>query len=462
MEDAHFKMEDAPFLAKFYTVFRDGVKAKGLHDKFPGLFPRDDDAASESAPATFGALGEQSEVSAVGDGTAPGVEPKRRRGRQGRIRSHFEQLLLDKAFPKCKQASRNRYISQLYSMFCKCSWAGASSSSEGQGPLSMLSLAFLSKPTDVSGHLDRLSLETRVGALTAFVAALTFERDRAASAGERAGYETLRLIYFNMLSTAKVAQADDSKPRAQTEKQRKKWVRYNALDTAVGTLKAAVEELCAKCRADKRTMTAKEYEMVTKLGLLAWFVKHMPPRNAEASKLYAASADQRLVHEAGTERKHEECNWLYGLSREGDAPTIVYHDHKEKGSMGVVTTLPTQDCFLEFTEGMRLYIGVMYASIGVPSGEITPLFVDYQHFLLSGEVRPLSIKQIETVLGATTKAMVGKWLGCRMLRTIFASYHRKGDATVGFPARDLGEAAVAYGMLHSLGTHRRVYCVLTE
>ena len=90
------------------------------------------------------------------------------------------------------------------------------------------------------------------------------------------------------------------------------------------------------------------------------------------------------------------------------------------------------------------------------------MFIDYEHFLLSGEVRPLSIKQIEKVLGDTTQAMVEKWLGCQILRTIFASYHRKGDATVGFPARDLDEAAVANGMLHALGTHRRVYCVLTE
>jgi hypothetical protein len=310
--------------------------------------------------------------------------------------------------------------------------------------------------------LDRLSLESQVSSLYTFVGALAFVRDRAASDGERAKLEELRLIYDKMRSTAKDAQADDSKPRAQTEQQRRHWVRYRDLDIAVGKLKAAVEELCAKCRAEERKMTAEEYEMVTKLGLLAWFVKHMPPRNSEASKLYAASAGQRQVHEADPERKHAERNYLYGLSSEDDEPTIVYHAHKNMATMGDVTIRPTQDCFAEFTECMRLYTDAMYANIGRPSGEVTPLFVDYEHFLLSNEVRPLTIEQIVAVLGATTKAMVGKWLGCQILRTIFASYHRKGDATVGFPARDLDEAAVADGMLHALLMHRLVYSVCTE
>ena len=376
--------------------------------------------------------------------------------------SDFEQLLLAEAFPKCTELTRKQNLSRLYAMHCKCRGDVASTSSEGQGPLSMRSLDFLTKSADVSGHLDGLSLESQVNSLHTFVAALAFVRDRAASVGERAELEKLRLIYDKMRSTAKDAQADDSKPREQTDQQRKSWVVYSALDIAVGKLKDAVEELCATCRAEERKMTAEEYEKVTKLGVVAWFVKHMPPRNAEAAKLYAASAGQRLVHEADTERKHANRNYLYGLSSEGDAPTIVYHDHKNKATMGDVTIRPTQDCFLEFTECVRLYIGVMYANIGVPSGDVTPLFIDYEHFLLSGEVRPLSIKQIEKVLGDTTQAMVEKWLGCQILRTIFASYHRKGDATVGFPARDLDEAAVANGMLHALGTHRRVYCVLTE
>ena len=43
------------------------------------------------------------------------------------------------------------------------------------------------------------------------------------------------------------------------------------------------------------------------------------------------------------------------------------------------------------------------------------MFIDYERFLLSGEVGPLSLKQIGKVLGATTLAMVGKWLGCQIL-----------------------------------------------
>jgi hypothetical protein len=362
-------------------------------------------------------LGEQSAASAGADGTAPDGEPARRRGRGSQARDHsdLEQLLLAKAFPKCNEETCKKHLSHLHAMFRKCSGDVASPSSEGQGPLSMHSLDFLTKSADVSGHLDRLSLDNQMNCLHTFVAALAFVRDRAASDGERAELEELRLIYEKMRATAKNAQADDSKPREQSDQQRKSWVVYNDLDIAVGKLKDAVEELCATCRAEERKMTAEEYEKVTKLGVVAWFVKHMPPRNAEAAKLYAASAGQRLVHEADTERKHANRNYLYGLSSEGDAPTIVYHDHKNKATMGDVTIRPTQDCFLEFRACMRLYTDAMYANIGVPSGEVTPLFIDYGHFLLSGEVRPLSNTQIETALGATTRAMVGKWLGCQIL-----------------------------------------------
>ena len=134
--------------------------------------------------------------------------------------SDFEQPLLAEAFPKCTELTRKQNLSRLYAMHCKCRGDVASTSSEGQGPLSMRSLDFLTKSADVSGHLDGLSLDSQVSYLHTFVAALAFVRDRAASVGERAELEKLRLIYDKMRSTAKDAQADDSKPREQTDQQR--------------------------------------------------------------------------------------------------------------------------------------------------------------------------------------------------------------------------------------------------
>jgi hypothetical protein len=478
--------DDAPYLAEFYAYFREQVGAKGLQDKFPGLFTSDDDAASEPAPATFNDLGEQSEVSAVEDedeqaatkAVRGGVKVGSARARKKRAitmivdLTTFEEKLKQNLMKKCTSETANaklhtlRLAVHLARGLQKPSSSHESRTQPKPSPVSESDLEALADTDKVMKHVDTLGSGTADKFLGVILSALIVN-ERTPGFGDADDGRTSRLadlikFYHKHQVNAKIAVSTSKK---LSPAQRKSWVYWFKLLVMVQDLRIQVDE--DRRRRGGRKISALELRNLLELGLMSLSVEHMPVRYFEMALMWLTRGAQRAEDETYLTK-----NWLHHdeLLILGDDTALrlklklVYNVHKsgaQGGVLGSVTLSPTQECFGFFKASMDSFI----RGLREIAGDIDiPLFFDLNHYLKTNELRPMDEKQLSTMIGDVTARCVGKRLGCRtrMLRTIFASHHASGlagnetDSEI-YPAGGLSIPEVSLAMLHNDHTHDCYY-----
>jgi hypothetical protein len=331
-------------------------------------------------------------------------------------------------------------------------------------PVSAPDLAALFNTEPVMEHLETVARDRAKKLLGTIICALIRNRDtpeavvadESAVADGRSTCQDLIDFYLEHHRVAKHAVSNSKEPsRAQTEG----WVPWPVLaETAVDLSTQVTLDIEARERDDTQVFDAAQLDRLLALGIMSLGVLFVPARYFEVKNMWLTQAAKKDADYAAKNWVH----WAPGTSGVDDTFDIVYNVHKGKdsGFLGVVTTSPTQACFGSFRAAFRLYVAQLRQVAGLPGDTSIPLFFDAKAFVKQRILRPMNEDQLAAMYFAVTERYVGKRIGCKMLRTIFSSYHALGleaNATGHYPARDLTIKEVARAMLHSYNVHMDYY-----
>jgi hypothetical protein len=314
-------------------------------------------------------------------------------------------------------------------------------------------------------HLATLSRSRAKGVLGSILCALIFNRDtpetivaeESAVADSPRTCQELINIYTREHRVARNAVVNSNEP---SKAQKENWVAWERLAAAAVDLATQVTSDMAERERGSTKIDPAQLNTLLELGIMCVGVLHMPPRYSEMRNMWITTDEKKADDNA-----KNWVVWTPGTSGDdSNGVVFTYFDHKGKdsGHLGDVRTSPTQACFAPFRNVFGLYAAQLYEVTGLPEHTSIPLFFDAKAYVKENILRPMNEEQLANMYFAVTDRYVGKRIGCRMLRTIFASYHARGldpdsDARGVYPASGLTIEEVALAMLHSYETHKNYY-----
>lgn len=134
-----------------------------------------------------------------------------------------------------------------------------------------------------------------------------------------------------------------------------------------------------------------------------------PVRGAELSKLWTAATREQ----AETFECFDKCNWAIRDSR-----VIVFNSHKAKKKHGTIEFEATKPWQVRAWTVLNDFIPFLALQLGKEEHEPMPLFVNAFR-----ENEQYNAKQINELLRVSSQEIVGRGLGSRALRKLYASAH---------------------------------------
>lgn len=228
------------------------------------------------------------------------------------------------------------------------------------------------------------------------------------ASGKGAGWEPVQKEYYRLSQQlSKTQQAHQASNPGLSDVQREMWVSLQDIEVkVVAPLKRLVDEAGIATRPLK-DMGMADFLLARSYFLVMSFVGQPPPRPSSLAPMWTVGE----YHRRGMAKDR---NWI--VLTGSHAYTVIFNVHKTMSSQPQIVFDVAGPMFSRYREALHLYLPLRNKMLGLPANATQPA-----PLYITSQGKQMSSHDLGKELLQTTETAVGKRVGARVLRTVFAS-----------------------------------------